>query len=144
MRRSRPSSTSLTETRPALPTGISRRTASPMARLSNSRTRSLRWEDMGVEPLERSQFGGDFLGGVRLDHVADLKLVKAIDANAAIHAGPDFVDFVLEPAEGKDVSFVEQALAAHDPDLALDQAPVPDDAAGDVAALGQFENLFHV
>src|SRR6266516_543688 len=47
LRRSPAISTSLTVISPALPTGISRRMASPMARFNNSRTRSSRWEAIG-------------------------------------------------------------------------------------------------
>src|SRR5213594_1230072 len=44
--RSPPTSTSLTVTRPAWSTGISRRMASPISRFRSSRTRSRRWEGM--------------------------------------------------------------------------------------------------
>src|SRR5258705_9249576 len=50
----------------------------------------------------RSQLGGDLLGRVSLNDVARLEIVVTIDADAAFHAGPHFVDFVLEAAKRLD------------------------------------------
>src|SRR6266487_3024944 len=94
-------------------------------------------------PWERLQFGGELLDRVGLDHISDLKFVEPVDADAALHAGADFVDFVLKAAQGQGVSFVNQALAAHHPDLSFEDASVADAATGDTAALGQFEDLFY-
>src|SRR6266487_794905 len=66
----------------------------------------------------RSKFGCDFFDGVTLDDVANLKFVEAVDTNAAFHARTDFVDFVLEAAEGLGDAFVNKALSPHDAHLA--------------------------
>ena len=73
-----------------------------------------------------------------------MKIIKAIDPDAALHASADFVDFVLEPPQGLNDSFVNEPLAAHYPALAFDQAATADHAAGHVAALGEFKNLPHL
>src|SRR2546422_11226320 len=113
--------------------------ASPISRFNSSRTRSMRWEGMRI--CASLKFGRDLLGGVGLDDVADLEIVIAIDADAALHAGADFIDFVLEAAEGLDDTLEEDVLAAADADLALDDTAVGDDAAGDIAAFGQLEQF---
>src|SRR5208282_5584803 len=66
---------------------------------------------------------------------------EAFNADAALHAGPDFVDVVLEAAQGLDDALVDQALSAENAGFAANQAAVVDDAAGDVAAFGQLEDF---
>src|SRR5688572_20921754 len=99
---------------------------------------------MGRAPVERLEFGGEFLDGVRLDDVTHLELVEAVDANATFHAGPDLVDLVLETAERLNLSLVHKVLAAHDANLAIEDATVTDRTSGDTATLGQFEDLLHI
>src|SRR5687767_13742944 len=89
-----------------------------------------------------SHFLRDLLNHVRLDAVADLKIAEAVNAYAALHAGAHLVHVILEAAQGIENAFVDQVFATHDTDLALDYASVADNAAGHLAALGQFENLF--
>src|SRR6185503_2848250 len=95
----------------------------------------------GQAGRQDSQLGGDLFGGVRLNDVTGLEIVVTVDADAAFHAGAHFVDLVLKAAEGLDVALEEHVFAAADADLALDHAPIGDDAAGDVAAFGEVEHL---
>src|ERR1043166_3055499 len=87
------------------------------------------------------QFGGELFDGVGLDHVSDLKLVEAVDADAAFHAGANLVDLVLKTAQRQRVPFEDEVFAAHDPDLALEDASVADDTTGDMAAFGKLEEF---
>src|SRR5262245_17852762 len=73
-----------------------------------------------------SQFGRDLLHRVAFNRVSHLKIIKAIDADAAFHAGAYFVDLVLETAQGLHAAFVNQTLAAHHADFAADDASVAD------------------
>src|SRR5262245_8717814 len=118
--------------------GMSRRITSPMARLSNSRTRCVRWEAIRCGDLK---FRRDLLDGVALDGIAGLIFVEALDANAAFHAAADFVDFILESAQRLRDAFVDETLSAHYTDFAFDNAPGGNNAASHVAAFGQFKNF---
>src|SRR5579862_6037737 len=113
--------TSLTVMRPAAPTGISRRMISPSSRFNNSCTRWSLSDDIRILPV-KSEFLRDALDGVALDAVTRLKFAKSVDADAAFHAGAHFVDFVLKPAQGLGHALVNEALAAHDADLAANDA----------------------
>src|SRR5487761_2325697 len=132
-------STSLTVTKPASATGISRRMASPISRFNNSRTR---WSRM--EGMAGSQFRRDFLGGAAFDRVADLEVAEAFDANAALQAGAHFVDFVLEAAQRLGDALEQEVLAAHDAHLAADDPAAADDAARHRRTFGELEDLAHL
>src|ERR1044071_2109037 len=100
----------------------------------------------GVEsPVEapKLQFLRDFLQGIAFDNVADLEIVEAVQPHAAFHSGTDFVDFVLEAAEGQGYAFVDEALSPLNAHLAFDDAAGGDDAAGDITALGECKKLPH-
>src|SRR5258706_10017709 len=88
-----------------------------------------------------SELLGDFFHRVTLDVVADLKLGKAVDANAALHAGAHFIDFVLKTAQRLGNAFINDFLATTDAHLAFDNASIGNHATGHGRALGQFENL---
>src|SRR5437764_11594314 len=119
---------------PASLTSNSRRTASPISRLSNSRTR---WSlSEGISKLL-----GDFLDGVALDIVAELELTETFDADAAFHAGAHFIDLILKAAQGLGQTFVNDFFATADAHFALDDATSNNHAAGHRNTLGQFENL---
>src|SRR5262245_30656844 len=105
-------STSLTETMPTSAMDISRRRISPISRFNRSRTRWRRREAMTHLRWAWSEGGGDLFHGVTLDGIAGLEFVEAVDADAAFHAGADFVDFVLEAAQGLDDAFVNEVLPA--------------------------------
>ena len=49
--------------------------------------------------LRRSELGGVLLDQVGLDDITNLKLVEAINANAAFHPGSHFINFVLKAPE---------------------------------------------
>src|SRR5262249_43499938 len=91
-----------------------------------------------------SQFGRDLLQRVAFNRVPHLKIIEAVNADAAFHAGAHLIDFVLETAQGLHHAFVNQPLAAHHADFAADDASAADDAAGHFSALGQLENLPHL
>src|SRR5436190_22268941 len=84
--------------------------------------------DLEICATHESEFGGNFFDAVALDAVAGLKFVEAVDANAAFHAGANFVDFVLEAAERLDDAFVNEIFAAHDADFATRDAAMRDNA----------------
>src|SRR5580658_5310213 len=114
---------------------------SPTSRFRSSRTRSNR-NDM-ASSWSKLNFGRNFFGGVTLDAVAGLRVIKSLNANAALHAGADFVDFILEAAQRLDDSLVNQALAAQHSRLAANHPAGHDSASGDVPALGQGKELAH-
>src|SRR5262245_47678830 len=87
----------------------SRRTRSESSRLScSSMRRALRYS-RGTASLSRAQLAGDFDALKALDLVLDPDVVVALDADAALGAGPDLVGVVLEPLER-----FELALEDHD------------------------------
>src|SRR5260370_15354086 len=91
--------------------------------------------------IKKSEFLNDAFDRVALDCVADLKITKTVNADAAFHAGAHFIDFVLEPAQRLGDALINEALAPHDADLAADDAPDRDHATGHGNALGKGENL---
>src|SRR6266481_1678893 len=91
--------------------------------------------------IKKSEFLDDPFDRVALDCVADLKITKTVNANAAFHAGAHFIDFILEPTQRLGDALINEALAPHDADLAADDAPDRDHATGDGNALGKGENL---
>src|SRR5437773_1392644 len=153
--------TSLTVMRPASATGISRRMISPISRLRSWRTRWCRSDCIGLaesfnqaarpnpktaaakRPSSSLQFLRHFFQGVTFDHVSDLEIIEAIQADAAFHPGADFVDFILETSQRQGDALIDKALAALDAHFAFDDAAVGDDAPGNVAALGEREDLAH-
>src|SRR6266404_1586843 len=88
-----------------------------------------------------SEFLGDLFDGIALDVIADLKIAEGLDADPAFHAGADFVDFILEPAQGLGDALVNDFLAPAKADLAFDNAAAGHHAAGDGRAFGQLKNL---
>ena len=60
-----------------------------------------------------------------LDHVADLDVVELLDLHAALVAGGDLLDVVLEAAQGGQIALVDDDVVAQDAHLAaaLDLAP---------------------
>src|SRR5882724_9320774 len=99
--------TSLTVIRPASATGISRRMISPISRFKSSRTRCNLSEGMRLL-LAGSELLHHALDRVTFNRVARLKIPEAVHADAAFHAHPHFVDFVLKPAQRLGHAFVDQ------------------------------------
>src|SRR6184192_766497 len=87
----------------------------------------------------------DFLDLVRLDQVADLDVVEALDPDAALEALPDLAHVVLEALEGADAAFVHlHAVADHaHPRGAGDDAGA-DEAPRDRSHLRDLERLPHL
>ena len=84
----------------------------------------------------------DFLDVEALDHVADLDVVVVLERHAALEAVLDLADLVLEALQRLQRAFVDHHVVAQQADLgaALDHA-FRDHAAGDVAGLGDAEDL---
>ena len=84
----------------------------------------------------------DLLHDVGLDHVALLDVVELLEVQAALVAGGDLLDRVLEALEGGEMALVDDDAVTHDARLAgaLDLA-VGDVAAGDGADIGHLEGL---
>ena len=91
------------------------------------------------------QRGLNFLDIEAFDHVADLHVFVVLERHAALEAVLDFADFVLEAAQRLQRALVDDHVVAQQADLGatLDHA-VRDHAAGDVAGLGDAEDLAHL
>ena len=85
----------------------------------------------GLSKLRR-----DLFDRVRFNRVAGLKIIKAIHANAAFHAGAHFADLVLKSPQGLNRTLLKEALAPHNTRLATRDSPGSDHAAGHLAAFG--------
>src|SRR5512139_1689445 len=81
----------------------------------------------------------------RLDHVADLEIIVVLEAYAALEAGLDFADVVLEPAQRADAALEDLDAVADesDPVVARDR-PVLHEASADVADARNLEHLAHL
>ena len=91
----------------------------------------------GAEPPALRQGGGDLLGHEGLDDVADLDVLVAGDADAALEAALDLGGVVLEAAERADLPLVDHAVVAEEAGVgAARDDPVDDHAAGDDADFG--------
>src|SRR3954471_4684850 len=90
---------------------------------------------------------GDALHGEHLDDVADLQIVVALEADAALEARLDLGHVVLEAAQRAQLALVDHHVVAQQARLrlarALDDA-VGDHAAGDGAELRRLEDLPHL
>src|SRR6266404_3651989 len=91
--------------------------------------------------IKKSEFLDDPFDRVALDRVADLKIPKTVNANAAFHAGAHFIDFILEPTQRLGDALINKTLTPHDADLAADDAPDGDHATGHGNALGKCKYL---
>src|SRR5690606_3139984 len=81
----------------------------------------------------------------RLDVVAHLDVVVAVDGEAALVAGRDLSDVVLEAAERADVAGVDDDAVADEADAVVPvHLPLDDVAAGDGAGLRDAERLAHL
>src|SRR6516225_9164611 len=87
----------------------------------------------------------DLLDLERLDHVADLHVLVAVEADAALEALLDLGDVVLEAPQRADLAFVDDAVVAQQAELgaAWDDA-FGDVAAGDDAELRNLEGVAHL
>src|SRR5262245_12293939 len=84
-------------------------------------------------PLARLYRRRHSLDDERLDHVADLDVVVLLEADAALEAGLDLGDVVLEPAQRADPALVDDDVVAEEPRLRIAGAgnrPLDDNAAG--------------
>src|SRR5262245_13752429 len=62
---------------------------------------------LAEEAVRRLRGGRDALLQEHLDHVADLDVVEALEADAALEPGLDLAHVVLEAAERSDLAFVD-------------------------------------
>src|SRR6185295_6976725 len=87
----------------------------------------------------------DLFAAVGLDHVARLEVLEALEADAAIEAGADLRDVVLEAPERRDLPLEDNAIVAQQADqgVAWDD-PFDDVAAGDRADLRHLEGVAHL
>src|SRR3954451_1750742 len=94
-------------------------------------------------PLQRSL---NRLPNIRLQPVADFDVVVVGDLDAALEARLDLLGVFLHAAERFDREVLGNHLALADqPQLAAAlNVPVGDEAAGDVAELGDLEDLPHL
>src|SRR2546423_14442326 len=83
------------------------------------------------EPRVASQLLGDLFHGVTLDVIAGLEIGETFDSDAAFHAGADFIDFILKPAQRLGEAFVNDFLASAHAHFAFHYAPAGDHATGD-------------
>src|SRR5208283_5619537 len=84
----------------------------------------------------------DLLDAVALDHVALAHVLVVLEGRAALLAGVDLLDLVLEALERGELAFVHDDIVADEAHVgaALDLA-VGDSAAGDLADLRNVEHL---
>src|SRR5262249_34188193 len=89
---------------------------------------------------------GDLLDSEHFDDVADLDVTEAIEADAALRAGLDLADVVLEAAETGDLALPDRRAVADAAGLrvaASRDATVRHEAAGDRAGLRRLEDRLY-
>jgi len=77
---------------------------------------------------------------ITLDDVTLFKVIEAVEANAALHAGAHLVDFVLEAPERVGDALIHKVSLPDDSHFAAHNFAAGDGAAGDIAALAELEN----
>src|SRR5215207_6270797 len=84
----------------------------------------------------------DRLHAIALDHVAGAHVLVVLEGHAAFLPGLNLLDLILEALERRKLAFVDDDIVADQADVgaALD-LPVRDAAPGDLADLGDVENL---
>src|SRR5512142_1440359 len=132
--------TSVTVMNPYAGSLYSRTSSSPTSSLISDATRSVRNDMVPGPPL--CQRAGRLDDAIGLDDVANLDVVEVLEPDAALKAGLDVPDVVLEPLERCQRSVEGHDAVPDQADLVASADPtVLDVAAGDGAGLADLENF---
>src|SRR5688572_30298783 len=132
-------------TRPTRGSLTSRRTRSESSRLSCSCTRRALGYSRGIVRASGSELSRDLDALEALDLVLDLDVVVALYADAALGAGADLADVVLEALQRFQLSLEDHDIVAQHADrVVAPDVAVDDQAARDRAELARAEHVAHL